>query len=219
MKKTMLILCIAVLPVLGLNAQHMLIGGSLTFDHSKTETTVEANTTTTVDGPVNSSFGFAPFAGVFINDNFVVGLGLGYESTKSTQKDVMNVDEYTVSSNLLSFYPFARYYYMPTERAGLFLEGSIEVGFGKEKEEMKDGSTTETEEADVSGMAFAITPGVVIQITDYLALDATFGGLQYASFGTKTEDDDVTTKFKGSGFSFAFNPSWFNFGVTLELGK
>jgi len=219
MKKSVLIICIAVLPFIGLKAQHFLIGGSVAYDHSKTETTVEANTTTTVDGPVSSSFEFSPYAGIFIKENLAVGLGLGYSSDKTTQKDFGNVDEYTVSSNLLSFYPFVRYYYMPLEHAGLFLEGSAGFGFGKEKEEMKDGSTTETEEADVSGLSFGIVPGVVVRITDYLSLDATFGGLQYASFGTKTEADDVTTKFKGSGFSFAFNPSWFEFGVTLELGE
>jgi len=219
MKKTTLLIAVCLLPFAALQAQDLLFGGSVAFDHSKSETTFKAATSTTVDGPTSSSFEFSPFGGVFLSDKFLVGLGLGYESTKVTDTDVSMADEYIESSNLTSIMPFVRYYYMPTENAGLFLHGSVGVGFGKDKEELKDGSVTESYESDVFGIAIGIVPGLVIYVTDYLGLEASYGGLEYASFTRKAESNDTSTEYKGSGFSFSFNPSFFKFGVVVKLGE
>ena len=225
MKKAILIIAVAVLPFIGLQAQ-VLVGGTVSFDKSSSEnTTDQSGTSTTVDGPTYSSFEVSPFAGVFISENFLVGLGLGYSSDVSKQKDVpigdfgATLDEYKVTSTMMSIMPMCRYYYMPTQKAGLFLEGSVGLGFGKDKEESTMGSTTTTQESDVSGFSVNIIPGIVIYVTDYLALEANFGGLQYASYKTTQDMDDVSTEMKGSAFSFAFNPGFFEFGVTCKLGE
>lgn len=120
---------------------------------------------------------------------------------------------------MFDVYPFVRYYYRPLEHAGLFLEGNVDIGFGKNKREFIDGSTTETTEADIFGFSFGIFPGFTVNLTDYMALEGQFGGLQYASFSEKMEEDDVSTEYKGSAFAFEFNPSFFQFGVTLTLGE
>lgn len=219
MKKQALFIALILVPFLGVQSQNLLIGGTIGFETNSSESSVTLENTTTTEGPTNTYFEVSPFAGIFLNESFCVGLGLGYQSETSKQKDVMDVEEYKVSSSMFDVYPFVRYYYRPLEHAGLFLEGNVEVGFGKNKQEFIDGSTTETLESDLFGISFGIFPGFMVNLTDYLALEGQFGGLQYASFSTKMENDDITTEDKGSAFAFEFNPSFFQFGVTLELGK
>lgn len=206
------------MPLLGVQAQKYLFGGTVAFDHSTSETTVSNGTSITKDGPTTSMFAFSPYAGIFLNENFAVGLGVSYEMESSKQKDVMSVDEYKTSSTMTSIYPMVRYYYRALDNAGLFLEGNIAIGFGKEKEEFIDGSVTESEEADLSGMSVGVFPGLYINVTDYMCFEARFGGLQYASYGMKQKVDDVTTEYKGSSFSLEFNPWYFEFGVSFEIG-
>lgn len=208
----------SLMPLLGVQAQKYLFGGTMAFDHTKSETTVSNGTSSTVEGPTSSMFAFSPFAGIFLNKNFVVGLGVSYETEMSKQKDIMSVDEYKVSENMISIYPMVRYYYRALDNAGLFLDGNVALGFGKNTEEFIDGSVTESEEADLSGMSIGVFPGLYINVTDYMSFEARFGGLQYASFGRKMEVDDVKTEYKGSSFAFEFNPWFFEFGVSFEIG-
>jgi outer membrane protein len=179
-----------------------MVGGSLGFGSGSSETTVG---TVTADGPKLSNFNISPNVGYFIMDNLAVGLRIGYATTKSTEKDVPAAGDETINkTSEFTVSPFARYYMEMGEKAGLFIDGSVDIGSGKGTNEVTSGGTTVTNELKMSTFGVNIRPGVYWFITDHIGLEGTFGSLGFNSY----KDDDggnPATENKSSSFGLNLN--------------
>ncbi|MHC1707369.1 MAG: outer membrane beta-barrel protein [Bacteroidales bacterium] len=193
----------------------MYLGGSFNLGFGSEKIKVGSNST---DGPKSFNFGINPSAGYFISDNFMIGLGIGYdmESVKE-EGNGFGPDETKLTVSAFNIGPYVRYYMMPVKNAGVFVQGGIGMGFGKTKEEETDGGTTTTEEIKMSAFVVGITPGIVFFVGEKVAFEATFGGLNFVSATNKQDDGDDEVKQTTSNFNLDINPGAFTFGVAVHL--
>jgi hypothetical protein len=191
------------------------LGGSFNLGFGSSKSSADG---TSQDGPKTFNFGITPALGYFISDNLSLGLGIGYTMFKETEKGdgVFTPDETTFSQSMIDLSPFVRYYMMPTEKMGFFCQGTIEFGFGNAKNEETTGSTTVTDEYKASSFGVGITPGIVIFVSEKVALESTFGGLVFGSSKIKWTDDDVDYENSSSNFSLDVNP-WVTVGVAIHI--
>ncbi|MGA2298833.1 MAG: outer membrane beta-barrel protein, partial [FCB group bacterium] len=104
-----------------------LLGFSLSGDFSKENSKVIAN------GIRNSySFSISPNFGIFLSDNFLIGLSIGYgishsdyNTTDSTQPVVSEL----IRAHQISLAPFTRYYLSLGGKFYFFLQGTIFAGY------------------------------------------------------------------------------------------
>jgi len=69
----------------------------------------------------------------------------------------------------------------------LFGQGSVGIGFGREK--FKSGSTS-TDGDKFTMFEIAVRPGISYKLTDQIAIEAFLGGLSYDMTTTKKPNDD-----------------------------
>lgn len=181
----------------------IMVGGSLGFGSGKSEA---SNSGTTVDGPKLSNFNISPAVGYFIMDNIAVGLRIGYGSNKSTQENYLGVngDERVDKNSNFTVSPFARYYMEMGDKAGIFVDGAIDIGSGKTTTEITTGGTTNSTEPTSSSFGVNIRPGVYWFVTDKIGLEGTFGSLGWNQ--NKTDDGaNPATETKASSFGLNLN--------------
>lgn len=151
MKKIFMIAALAV-ATLAANAQ-VYVGGSLGFESAK------ANK----DADALSNFSIMPEIGYNLDENWAVGIQLGYQSQE------VNKDE-TVS--LFTIAPYARYTFAKTGAASFFVDGGI---------------IFESYGSDAKGSSFGIgvRPGVNFAVSEKVGVVAKLGYIGY----TKNNDD------------------------------
>lgn len=177
----------------------IMLGGGLNFNTASSKTAGVDNGTTT-------SFGIRPNVGYFISDNLAIGLGLGFNSSTTktptagggTGNDETVTSEFTVS-------PFVRYYSEIGDKAGAFLQGSVNFGSDKSKFTPAGGATAESKG---SSIGVGISPGVYWFITNHIGLESTIGGISFESSKSKNAANVET---KGSNFGL-------NLNTTLTVG-
>lgn len=229
MKKKLLIASIMMLTSVFAYSQieqgTMYLGGS--FNLSTSTYKIKAGGETT-DGPKTFSFGLTPIGGYFVSENFMVGMGLGYTSVKTTLIEngsgQFPTTTKTVETNgMFNIVPMARYYMFPSKRIGFFVQGSFTAGFGKDKLKVTqtmmvpDTTITTTDDAKTSGIVVAIRPGLVFLVGDKFAFEAAFGGLYFQTLSIKSGDGDAEVKQTTSNFGLDINPSAFSFGVAYHF--
>jgi hypothetical protein len=192
------------------------LGGNFNLGFGSSSNKVGSETT---DGPKTFNFGITPTLGFFMQDNLMLGLGIGYSSSSMTTKGdgVTEPDEQKVSTGMFDISPFVRYYMMPTEKMGFFVNAGFGVGFGKMKDEVTMGGTTTTDEMKLSAFSVGVTPGVVFFISEKVAFEATFGGLIYSSSKATYTINDTDFEDKTSDFGLEINPANFTFGVAIHI--
>ncbi len=192
----------------------MYLGGSLNFGFGSSK---EKAGSTTVDGPKTFNFGINPALGYFISDNFMLGLGIGYDMESYKEENYGIHDEYKVTTSAFNVGPFVRYYMMPVKNAGIFVQGNVAVGFGKVKTETTDDGTTTSNEMKLSAFTVGVTPGIVFFVSDMVSFEATFGNLSFTSATDKQDVGDDEYKDTQSQFNLEINPAYFTFGVGIHL--
>lgn len=216
MKKTLITLSLVLMSaifVYGQTAQGTFyLGGSFNLGFGSTKYKTGSTST---DGPKTFNFGINPKVGYFVSDNFSIGLGIGFDMQSVKTKNGNNEEKVTTSSFYVG--PGARYYIMPAKNMGFFFEGSLGVVFGSTKDEVTAGGTTTTDKLKLSGFQVAVTPGLVIFVSDKVALEATFGGLVFSTQTQKTDNGDPEHKTTNSNFGLEINPATFTFGVAVHL--
>jgi outer membrane protein len=235
--KKLLIFASVLLFSLPLWSQHsqgsFLIEGGLNFFQSTSET---IDGSITESGPKESGFTFSPSLGYFITDNLAAGIGFSYSSSttdniKDELSDGLQSFPYTeeITSSTIAIGPFVRYYLMPFERSGLFLEASFAYGFGDGSDELSFEnpvpiSQTETISRYETTQEFTVfstglTPGLIFYISPSIALQATFGFIGYSSFSQENFDSllDETTEEEMSEFDISFNASSLSFGLSFAF--
>ena len=183
-------------------AGSIMVGGSLGFGSGKSEATTSS---VTVDGPKITAFNISPNVGYFIMDNVAVGLRLGYGSQKNTQKDVPAAGDETVTKQSdFTISPFARYYVSMADKAGLFLDASVDIGSGKTTTDVTTGGTTVSNETTDKSFGINVRPGVYWFVTDHIGLEGTFGSLGYNS-NKNDNGANPATETKSSSFGLNLN--------------
>ena len=156
------------------------VGGSVGLKTSKVK-----------DGERLTNYNIVPELGYVLNDNWGVGIKLGYQHDEYTNKGIKE------KSNGFMVNPFARYSFLKGDIGGLFIDGGVGYAYSKVKS-----TDTKMHELEVG-----FRPGVAINVSDKVALTGKFGfiGYQYEKFGDR----------KTNTFGFDFDLSQIQLGVNF----
>ncbi len=147
MKKIMMTLA-AVCVAATMNAQ-VYVGGSLGFQ------------TTSCDGDSETLFQILPEIGYSLNDNWAVGVTVGYGEDKA------KVSGATAKIKSFKVAPYARYTFLKLDKVNLFLDGGVDYIHN-------DYAGTKT-----NAFGVGIKPGVAVNLNDKLSFVAHAGFLGY----------------------------------------
>lgn len=145
----------------------------------------------------SSGFSVTPKVGYFLTNNFVVGLALGFESTK----DENGAANPIVKNTTTSLGVFGRYYFTPASQFSFF--GELGVNSMSTKEKTTNPSPIPSSEVKFNGFDVVLAPGVSYFLSKSFALETSIGVLGYQ---TEKQKDLPGAKSKNS----------FNFGVNLS---
>lgn len=146
-----------------------IVGGGLGFDTESVKDTDNKST----------SFNIMPSAGYFVADNIAVGLGLGYQWSKTEE----GVDEST--TGLFSVAPFGRWY-SANGPVRFFGQLSAPMGWGNMKE---NGDKV----GNVSSYGVELAPGIAYFPTSKIGLEFKVRGLYYNSNNIEPTGEAKTT--------------------------
>ena len=149
--------------------------------------------TSSYDGNSETYFSILPEIGYNINEDWAVGIAVGYGEAKSK----VNVAGVKVTEKVKTFQiaPYARYTFAKFYKVNLFVDGS--VGY---KHENFAGVKTNT-------FAVGFKPGVAVNLNDKLSFVAHVGFLGYENEKIKGDDKSTNT------FGVALDGSNLSFGV------
>lgn len=168
--KKLMIMAIAMIATLTCSAQGY-VGGSFGVTRD-----VDENKT---------DFSILPEVGYNFNDNWAVGLGFGYQHKYD--------DGLSVNVGVIN--PYARYTFFRTDNSlvSLFVDGGVDLSFGRAKYEHHDGETVV-----VYGIGFK--PGIAFTPTKKFTVLAHIGELGYWGANDAGKDAGYTSHF-GLNFS------------------
>lgn len=186
MKKIFVIIAALAFTVSAMAQQgKIFVTGSLDFNSSSmsTKATINNNSTTT-DNPASSNFGIGLQGHYMITDNIAVGLGLGYNASKSFSFTISNNDLFYRNS-LLDISPSVIYFISIADKFQYAPELAIRFGFGGETYESWDFVNKKIieETDDISYFGFGLMPlNFNYNINDNLALSFGLGEIAWASY-------------------------------------
>ncbi|MDE6316273.1 MAG: porin family protein [Muribaculaceae bacterium] len=174
MKKLILLASSVLLSASAFAESNMYVGGSLGVWHDETADATSATIT--------------PEIGFNLNDKWTVGTTIGY-SYKGNDN---------VSNNSFVFYPYARFNYFRAGIVSLFVEGGLDMKFGRTDVGDNNGDTSA-----FCGICFK--PGVTVALNDKFSLVAKLG-----DFGFHLANDaaEVAGLHKGYGLDLYNNVSF-----------
>ncbi|WP_418511684.1 outer membrane beta-barrel protein [Corallibacter sp.] len=154
-------------------------------------------------------FSFAPKIGYAINDNLILGLGIGYGHYKQDTTSNTN-QQTTVNTNSYHVFPYVRKFFPVGEKMAFLVQG--EARFSKQKSDYDE--TFMNTSSDSESVFAGIRPGFTYFISDKIALETTIGALGY-NYSEGEQSDGYYSK--RNGFRFDFNTSNIIFGVSIYL--
>lgn len=177
------ILAFAVMAVMTLSAaaQDWYVGGSLGAWRDGTNHTTNLN--------------IAPELGANISETWAIGAVVGFNYNHAKSNGVK------VNSSLVTFDPYARYTYFRADRLSLFMDGGVDLGFGKTKVGDASSDTAVT-------WGLGLKPGVSYGLTDNFSLVAHFGFFGYKDGNDAAKAGGAHTQWgldlSGYNLSFGF---------------
>jgi long-subunit fatty acid transport protein len=180
MKKIMMTLA-AVAVAATMNAQ-VYLGGGLGFQYHK-----QGDDKTTIVKVM-------PEIGYNLDENWAVGIALGYGHTKDTEK--YNGQKVSVKTDVFEIAPYARYTFAKFDKVNLFVDGGV------------DYVHTKVDDLKTNAFAVGLKPGVAVNLNEKLSFVAHVGflGYQYVK-------DDVDGADAANSFGFDLDGSNLSFGV------
>jgi len=157
----------------GLKKGDIMLTGSVGFGTSKTG---EINTTT---------YGIMPSTAYFVTKNLALGVSLGYSHVNRDMyinMEDFNQQRYDEVSNSFSADVYGRYYFTPASKFSIF--GQLSAGFFTSKREVKDTAV----EYVSDGFSATLAPGINYFLSSHLALQASFGFVNYRTNKPKATD-------------------------------
>ncbi len=150
-----------------------------------------------------TSFNVIPRVGYFVSDNFAIGAQLGYASTERTYYTEFDIAEAKTTGFELG--AFARYYGSPAKSFSFF--GQLSASYLTAKTEYEGGG-----ESKVNGFGLGVAPGISYFVSDNIALEATFGALNYST--TKPDEDNAEST---DNFDLNLNLTEVTFGIIYKF--
>lgn len=180
------IILMAVLSVMTLTAaaQNLFIGGSVAAWRNNDDkvTTIK----------------IAPEIGYNLNDQWTVGTVIGWT----------NIHRTYVTGNFVDFDPYARYTFFKKGMVSLFVDGGVDLGFGRASYKGGDDSDT----ACTYGIGFK--PGIALALNDHCSIVAHAGFLGYRGSNDAAKDL-LDNNYEGWGFDFSGYNLSFGFYYTF----
>lgn len=198
------------------------LGGTLSFSNSssKTEIISPNNGLFTQEGPKNTAINLTPKVGYMLSNNWMIGAGVGFQSSTSRGNSSENSDIIlTNKGQLFKVGPFVRYYSMPLAHAGIFVEAQTELGFGNITLEQSLNNQALALKNNLLQIDAGVTPGAIWFVTPSFAVEGSFGRLGFVHQQTKTKpgtQEEQQTE-SNQAFSLSFNPSTFRLGLIWSL--
>ncbi|MBT2619231.1 MULTISPECIES: outer membrane protein [Chryseobacterium] len=172
------------------------------------------------------NFNVLPTVGYFVGTNLAVGVGVGYQTEKTTQTTTLalpgavNVTESIVKKPAFVVAPFVRKYWTLSDKLYIFGQLAVPMQFGKTETENNSvttsGSTTVTNststEAKYTKIGVTVKPGLDYFLNKNWSIEATIGEFGYSNY--KPKDGDAT-----NNYNFGLNLSSVTFGVKYVFAK
>jgi len=210
MKKTIISFIVLVTVILNSNAQ-VFVGGGLGVEFSGGKSKYGGNSS---DLPSEFAFSISPKVGYYLNDDFAIGLEVGFLS--NTEKEKVGTTEYKDITTGWGVGAFARYNLVGDDRLSLLLEGSVSFAGMKSKE--KAGSTT-TDGNPMTALSIGVLPVLSYGLTDRLSIEASCDflrlGFQSATVKNASNSDNKSTV---NSFGFGVNSLPFESSSMFEVG-
>ena len=202
MKKTIISFIVFVAIIMNSNAQ-VFVGGGLGVEFSGGKSKYGGNSS---DLPSTFAFSLSPKVGFYLNDDFAIGLEVGFIS--ETEKETVGSTEYKDITTGWGIGAFARYYLLGGDKLSLLLEGS--ASFGGLKDKTKGGSTT-YEGDPMTALGIGVLPVLSYSLTDRLNIEASCDFLRFGFQSMTVKDaDNSSNKTTTNNFGFGVNSLGFN---------
>lgn len=180
-----------------IKANTMLLGGSLSFDHTNGTNKIDRNgSSKTLDEPTITLFGIEPRFGYFIARNSCLGVSLDFRVTSTTQENASGESEtHTNTSTLVG--PFGRYYVGLSDRIYAF--GEVSFAGGIDGRDVTDPVTNKLTNITVTNLQVGAGPGLNFFINDFVAFEAlakyTYSNRTFTAFGDKNVTNTNNFRF------------------------
>jgi len=202
----------------------MWVSANLGFNGTSSEVIRSGGSTSTTKGPKTSGFWIMPTLGYNLNENITIGLGIGYESIKTTDDKTVaggTTNKNISTTNVMGIMPFMRYNMKVNDNFGWYAQLDVTPQFGTIKDESSIGTTTTTTEGKISGFDFGIRPGIGYKLGDHFSINAHYGVLGYNT-KKKTWDDKSTSTItkveeKDNSFGLSLDMSTLGFGLNYHF--
>ena len=153
-----------------------------------------------------SSFGLKTAAGYFVADGFMIGLGLGYESTSTNieyandYKDIFGAEDSKSTSSEFTLIPMVRYYIV---ESGLWSQLAYHL---KSESEDDDSWPSDFDPEFPKTNTLSIRVGYMASLNDYVSLNP-FLGYNMTTITTKDggyekDGEEMDEKIKAGGIQF-----------------
>ncbi|KQN33288.1 hypothetical protein ASE92_15905 [Pedobacter sp. Leaf41] len=172
MKKLLLSVVAVAGLVYGANAQtekgKVILGGNVGFNSTKVEGAAKSDV----------SFSIVPSVGYFVDNNFAIGTGVGYNYNKQVSENSLN-QAFVVA-------PFGRYYVGLSDQFKFFGQLSVPMAFGNNKI-VNDNGDTGAKVASTTSIGVNIAPGFAFFPTKRIGIEVSVNGLGYNNLNVKNE--------------------------------
>ncbi|WP_277115195.1 outer membrane beta-barrel protein [Chryseobacterium sp.] len=172
------------------------------------------------------NFNVLPTVGYFVNTNLAIGLGVGYQTEKTTATTTTTIgNATTVSENVIKqpafvVAPFVRKYWTLSDKLYIFGQLAVPMQFGTTETETSSvttaGNTTisnsTSTEAKYTQIGVTVKPGLDYFLNKNWSIEATIGEFGYSNY--KPKDGDAT-----NNYNFGLNLSSVTFGVKYVFAK
>lgn len=132
-----------------------------------------------------------PEIGYNLSDQWAVGTVIGWDHSHASD----------FNSNLFKVEPYARFTYLKSGIVGLFIDGGVDLGFGKTKENGESSDTAVT-------WGLGLKPGISLALTENFSFVAHFGFLGYKGANDAAKvaghPDEWGLNFSGNDLKIGF---------------
>lgn len=156
------------------------------------------------------NFNVLPTVGYFVGTNLAVGLGVGYQTEKTTNTTA--IGENVTKQPAFVVAPFVRKYWTLGEKFYIFGQLAVPMQFGKTEYESTVGNVSTSTEAKYTQIGVTVKPGLDYFLNKNWSIEATIGEFGYNNY--KPKDGDAT-----NNYNFGLNLSSVTFGVKYVFAK
>lgn len=181
-----------------------------------------------IDGDVYS-FKVTPTLMYAFKDNMAVGGKFGYSRSRTnidkanivvdSETDYTADDFYAISQDYSLTGAFRNYFsFGHSKRFGMFGEVQLELGFGQSKLRNGTGEDFSGSFQDNFSMKIGVTPGIIMFLNNYSAIEVNVGVLGFSYKHTKQTTDRVyVSNYSSTGANFKIDIFSISFGVLFYL--